>query len=356
MNKKLLSAEYNNNVNILSDTLHNLFNTTARGIEYWRKHRQHICYKCRRYGHIAVDCTKICELCGNLHNDSVCVHNLNKFYWKIQKILTNNIIKDPEKIAEKIKILQQSFHVEITADNKRSYRGLTKRNPCSFTITPSTEQHDSDDDIIDPDEEDSFTVIKNVITKKGKTIKRIVEFQYTEYPEVQQSLSHGQLSTHFTEYTLPKPKTTYPTVAQLEYEVRLDNLVSKRNKAEKLYNSYQDYLKNKHKIASMKRDIDELIILKQEKKIDYQNFRDRLNSIKDKAYRRIKNAENKLDKKKNEFYRKKEAFYQKKDKWHLNLQSEHNKRGKNKNKYCRQHGNLNCKSCSFWKRHKYWYY
>jgi hypothetical protein len=89
-----------------------MFNSAARGILYWRKHRHHICYKCRQYGHIAADCDKICTLCGNMHNDTVCVHSIEKFVRKIYGTIMKNVIKDPEKVADKIYETQCRINIE----------------------------------------------------------------------------------------------------------------------------------------------------------------------------------------------------------------------------------------------------
>jgi hypothetical protein len=98
--------------------MHALFNATARGVTYWRKHRYHKCYKCGVYGHIAIDCSNICQLCGNLHNKTVCVYSLVELYRKINKKLTREIIRDPEEITRFV----ERKRMEITLKNSEEQR------------------------------------------------------------------------------------------------------------------------------------------------------------------------------------------------------------------------------------------
>jgi DNA repair exonuclease SbcCD ATPase subunit len=96
------SYTIDNKCNDLSEYLRELFNSTAMGVGYWRKHRHHKCYKCGKYGHIAADCNKVCPLCDNIHTNTLCVHSLIKLYEKIVEILKRNVLPDQEKLCKKI--------------------------------------------------------------------------------------------------------------------------------------------------------------------------------------------------------------------------------------------------------------
>lgn len=109
----------NENVYVLCDYLHSLFDANARGICYWKKHRKHQCYKCNMYGHIAADCEKVCEKCQNIHNNSICVFSIEKLYRKIIKILREATIPDLEKV-------KNSIEVEMTKIEKENIQSLSK--------------------------------------------------------------------------------------------------------------------------------------------------------------------------------------------------------------------------------------
>jgi hypothetical protein len=149
-----------NNDNYLSDVMHTLFNATARGVTYWRKHRYHKCYKCGVYGHIAIDCSNICQLCGNLHNKTVCVYSLVELYRKINKKITREIIRDPEEINRFV----ERKRMEITLKNSEEQREVIKEKlvrkpekkkvkivkyidlgittPCSYQYQPPLKEED----------------------------------------------------------------------------------------------------------------------------------------------------------------------------------------------------------------------
>jgi hypothetical protein len=121
--------------------MHNLFNATARGVTYWRKHKHHICYKCRQYGHISYDCINICKLCGNLHTGTVCIFSLLKLYRKINRKLKGSLIRDPEEIRKFIKESQEKILIETgekkledyymkLASKPKKYEGLSIAQPC----------------------------------------------------------------------------------------------------------------------------------------------------------------------------------------------------------------------------------
>jgi hypothetical protein len=114
-----------------------VYNDALTGVTYWLKHRKQLCYRCRRKGHLANDCDKICPLCENLHSTPVCLHELNKIFDKILKRIDQ--IDQQEKVLqaheEALKILNKEHKNEL----KEMQKSLKQIKDSSFNMPSRAE-------------------------------------------------------------------------------------------------------------------------------------------------------------------------------------------------------------------------
>jgi len=324
----------NNNNNILSECLYNLFSRTARGITYWRKHKHHICYKCRRYGHIAKDCPDICDKCGNLHNNTVCVHSMEKHLRKISEILEKNLIGDTEKIIKKIQETEQRIQIENTKEamkNTNRQNILKVATSSSFTIEKQPKKQTDLDTLFDDMELQCLGIpgvtheikrkmkkpkivkkeekpkIEDNTTKDYKAIKelteKIIEFKKQNLDtkifeelraKIENNIGFIEKSDKITEnyvsyffHKKEKPKLQYPQLAKLEAEVELDNLKEKLKKLQKSKTTLEIAMRAYEEYRKYKKDSDYLFGEIQRLKIDFKNLLEKCKDKKSETYKKI---------------------------------------------------------------------
>jgi len=109
----------------IEDRVTCLFSDTMLNLKYWKAHKGQICYICRKKGHLAKDCKKICKKCGNLHEAPVCAFYVSQLFEKIIKLLKNKkkmssvykkMIKNEKEIINKI------YEVKVKTDEEERRR------------------------------------------------------------------------------------------------------------------------------------------------------------------------------------------------------------------------------------------
>jgi len=115
MSKKIddYNKELEVKVSALREYLTDKANNVILGITYWRQHRHHKCYKCRKYGHIAQDCENVCLLCDNIHPKTICVQTYYKTLRKIAKIMKGVSELNIRSKMEQIQTLEIANEQEI---------------------------------------------------------------------------------------------------------------------------------------------------------------------------------------------------------------------------------------------------
>jgi len=137
MSQKTLTNANDKSYYVLSvcKELNELCSDADNSIATWRKYKNKKCYKCKKYGHIASMCEKVCHKCLNVHNKFVCPFELNKTLALINK--------DKDKFAE-IKMAiekQKSIYLE-----RLNFKGMSVETSCSFTLAKTDivkTQHDA---------------------------------------------------------------------------------------------------------------------------------------------------------------------------------------------------------------------
>jgi hypothetical protein len=293
--------------------LHNTFNSVARGITYWHKHRHHICYKCRKYGHIAKDCSKICQACGNLHNNTVCVYSIEKLFRRINNKLTNGIIRDPQDLTNRIQQCQAEIKVE---DLRESQFPKQKLKITSSNFTLDKKQKTKMDSLFDEIEQETTTTKRRNNRKTRQNILREIK------SEPQLTINLGG------EYEYKFEKSEMPTLRKLQLELALDTLNKIKKQTDKQITIYKEYIQNKNNISKMRKKLDDLFGETEAQKIKLKNVIERKNNIykekdelfnryKEKAQARAKKVfERDYAKAKKAFKKKKVQFNQRKDQWY----------------------------------------
>lgn len=107
------------------------------------------CFKCRRYGHIAKDCEKVCKECNYFHQGKVCILNLIQNLQSILAYNYKNFITFYDKTVESINKL-----------TKNNFNNLSVTSCPSVAIKPS------------------YLVSVPTIVKHKTLVGRISEIQY----------------------------------------------------------------------------------------------------------------------------------------------------------------------------------
>jgi hypothetical protein len=172
MSKKF--SDYNNELEVkvsaLREYLTDKANNVILGITYWRQHRHHKCYKCKKYGHIAQDCENVCLLCDNIHPKTICVQTYYKTLKKIAKIMKGISELNIRSKMEQIMTLEIANEQELL-NIKYKYENLEPSKQSEIIIEKQPKQIKKYENlapsITTPIEiKHKFNVLKGIIVKR----------------------------------------------------------------------------------------------------------------------------------------------------------------------------------------------
>jgi hypothetical protein len=128
----------------LCDYIHKTYVDAMASISYWEHNKRRKCYKCRKYGHMAKECDKICNLCHNYHTTAVCIFSLSEYYRRLYQAAKKIVeVNDRDKMREIIEItgprtkkMQVKHELEkvITKVNQERTKEYHPVTQASFTI------------------------------------------------------------------------------------------------------------------------------------------------------------------------------------------------------------------------------
>lgn len=160
----------------IGNEITSIFSDALMGVTYWKQHRHTKCYRCRKYGHLAADCSKVCSLCENIHYTPFCLRYVTGLFENIVTILQNpkkTIMEQYDKIkAERAKMAsdytnkvaqleRNSFEEHkqaLLAAEESKKRVISKPN--TFTIQSCLNEQNKESFKLQRDNE--FTPIKEV--------------------------------------------------------------------------------------------------------------------------------------------------------------------------------------------------
>lgn len=83
----------------------------------YKKNSRQRCFKCRKYGHIAKECDKVCKQCFYYHQGKICIINLIQNIQEVLAFNYKNFISFYDKTVESINNLNKSnfYNVSVTS-------------------------------------------------------------------------------------------------------------------------------------------------------------------------------------------------------------------------------------------------